>query len=95
MSITIQEKNLRLWERLAETFSSKLDDEHAHYEELRTLTDTRENDIADPLYREAMGQALRHQEGRIRYAESQIAVARAMYRYWSIRMPNGAGRAAR
>lgn len=88
--VTVPDDNRILWSSLDALYASQLDTAQHIRKSLDRLLSANPEIARDPLARDALRAAMARQDGLIRYAESQIALAETMLSYWEQRSGEGA-----
>lgn len=83
--VTVPEANRTLWEALDSVYEAQRDAAEKTRQTLAKLTGMHPEIAQDPMAREALQAAVTRQDGIVRYAESQLALAETMKAYWDQR----------
>ncbi|GHD58194.1 hypothetical protein GCM10017083_40790 [Thalassobaculum fulvum] len=83
--VTVPEANRTLWEALDSVYEAQRDAAQQARQALAKLAGIHPEIAQDPLARDALRAAVARQDGIVRYAESQLALAETMKAYWDQR----------
>jgi hypothetical protein len=89
--VTVPEANRTLWEALDCVYEAQRNAVQQARQALAKLAGTHPEIAHDPLARDALRAAVARQDGIVRYAESQLALAETMKAYWDQRAEIGNG----
>ena len=87
---TVPEANRILWEALDAIYAAQCDAAEAARQAVARLATTNPALVRDPIAREALRAAVERQDGIVRYAQSQVALAETMRGHWAQRAVTGA-----
>ncbi|MEQ8815955.1 MAG: hypothetical protein RLO51_24055 [Thalassobaculum sp.] len=83
---TVPEANRILWEALDAIYATQCDAAQAARQAVSKLATAHPDLVRDPLAREALRAAVERQDGIVRYAQSQMALAETMRAHWAQRV---------
>ncbi len=83
--VTVPEANQTLWEALDAVYEAQRDAAQKTRQTLSKLIGMHPEIAQDPMACEALQAAVARQDGIVRYAESQLALAETMKAYWDQR----------
>lgn len=86
---TVPEANRILWEALDAIYAAQCDAAQAARQAVAGLATSHPELVRDPLAREALRAAVERQDGMLRYAQSQVALAETMRSHWAQRAMTG------
>ncbi len=82
---TVPEANRVLWEALDAIYAAQCDAAEQARQAVARLAAAHAEIVRDPLARDALHAAVERQDGIVRYARSQLALAETMRSYWEQR----------